>query len=260
MIMEDLGKHLANNQSILSVIEENTYIKSINDIVKSLDQYKICYITLNINSHKLISNFKKNNINTKNIFFIDAASGSKQTKASNVVTVTSPSSLTEIETTLISALNRNSFDVVLFDSLSTLNIYNKPASGVKFAADIINKTQLKNTKILFTCLKGDLQSDLIRETSQLIDEVLDMKEIYYDKEKIKSRMSVFYAISVVFLGFFPILFSKSSITGFAVKEGTTFSISNTITLPIIYFLILTLSILVLAILLISAHWKNIIKR
>lgn len=66
------------------------------------------------------------------------------------------------------------FDALLFDSLSTLLIYNKKDAVSKFIQSMINKLRTNNMTVVFTALKGDTEKGLLKEVGLFVDEVVEL--------------------------------------------------------------------------------------
>ncbi|MBI4448118.1 hypothetical protein HY643_04000 [Candidatus Woesearchaeota archaeon] len=124
----------------------------------------------------LIASFKDADINPDKLLFIDGVTqsvNSQQKKIHNCIYVSSSSNLTDLSITIKSAFKTGRFDGLLFDSLSTLLIDNHNETVCKFTHDLINKIRLSNTTAVFTALKGDISSQLLKDVSMFVDEVVE---------------------------------------------------------------------------------------
>ena len=63
----------------------------------------------------------------------------------------------------------------MFDSLSTLLIYNKKETVSKFVHSVVNKIKASNITAVFTALEGDTQSALLKEIGMFVDEVIHVE-------------------------------------------------------------------------------------
>ena len=61
---------------------------------------------------------------------------------------------------------------MLFDSLSTLLIYNNKETVTKFTRTIIGKLKKAGMGGIFTALKGDTEKGLLKEMGMFVDEVV----------------------------------------------------------------------------------------
>ena len=151
-------KELSQNQVVLSVFSKFSYNESIYSLFRTWPNKKICYVTLNKPAASLQWAFKLNRIDPGNIFFIDAVSKQlgKESSDRNVQLVSSPAALTEISIALQEAMKARAFDVVFFDSLSTLNLHEKSSAADKFVGNIINRIKNERRQGVFTCLQEDV--------------------------------------------------------------------------------------------------------
>jgi hypothetical protein len=146
--------------------------------LKHLSGKNICYVTLNKSSKVLRKDFKKNNIELKNITIIDAISKtvnplSKAEK--NCFFVSSPKALTELATSIGKCLE-NSFEYFIFDSLNSLLVYQKLPVVKKWISSIMKKIKDGNAKAIFYTLNLGEQQELIDETSLFADKVISLEK------------------------------------------------------------------------------------
>jgi len=215
--MLDINKELESNQVILSIFPSVYYNESITELMKSLGTRRICYITLNKTASSMIKRFKSEKIKTNKIFFIDAISSliNPNKKLNNSLTIASPYALTELSIAISEALKSKKFDVVIFDSLSSLNFYNYSTKTTgEFVSYVINNIKSKKNKAIFTCIEDDEKSELIKESSMAVDKVIWFKNT--NKHYKKSILT--YSLVLLLLGLFSISFLDQNITGMAVVE------------------------------------------
>jgi len=172
----DLKKELSSNQTILLLMPSIEYNEDIIDVVKQIADKNVLYITLNKTFHSLQETFKKNNIDIKNIVFLDAISKTitnepPQTKSCYYIS--SPEHLTELSI-IIDKFIKHGYDYLIFDSLTNLLIYSKKAPVAAFVSRTINKIKASKTKAVFYALSVKEQEELINETSMFVDKVVDM--------------------------------------------------------------------------------------
>lgn len=168
-----LKTDIDSNQITLLIMNSLEYNDSIVNVIKELSG-NICYITTNKTYDSLKEIFEKNSINTKNIIFLDSISKSLKKVPSDlkdVYFVSSPGALTELSL-IIAKFLKHDFDYLIFDSLSSLSVYQKPAMCAKFLADLINKIKKTKTKTLFYVLESKEQEEIISKASSLVDKVI----------------------------------------------------------------------------------------
>lgn len=173
-----------------------SYVKkgSINVLIIPNEQYSVkmgeisgyfsntfaatCYVSLNKLLNTLTKNLEDARVDTGKFLFIDGITKSASPKLeeqSNVIYVQSAAALTQLSLTINKALSTGKFDGLLFDSLSTLLVYNKSEVVVKFVRDLINKIKQKNVATVFTALEGDTDSALLKDISMYVDKVEHVK-------------------------------------------------------------------------------------
>ena len=174
----DVSRELSYNQTLLLLVSDIDYNNVIVSTVKKLSQKSVCYITLNKTYDSLKELFKKNNVNIKNLVFIDAISKTfkkspKQTD--NCYYIDSPGALTELSLT-ISKFLKHKFEYLIFDSLTNLMIYSKKEPVLMFISDLINKVKETETKAVFYALKIKEQEAMIKQCSMFADKVVDLSK------------------------------------------------------------------------------------
>ena len=170
----NIKKELSSDQTMLLIMPGAEYNNVIIDVMKQLQGKKICYVTLNKTYDSLIDAFKKKNINTKDIVFIDAISKTIKKvpeKLKECYFCSSPGALTEISLVIKQFLEYK-FDYIIFDSLTNLMIYQKKAPVSRFVSSMINKIKTGGPKAIFYSLSMKDQDDLIREAEMFVDKVV----------------------------------------------------------------------------------------
>lgn len=176
----DLKKSIKKGKIIVLVIPNEEYTKKILDIAKhfSTTHKATCYVSLNKLFNSLNTSLKEAKIKQDRFLFIDAITKSANPNAKaadNCLFVSSSSALTEMSISIGKCLGTGKFDGFLFDSLSTLLIYNKGETVCKFVHDLINKIKKSGTTAVFTALEGDTKSALLKDISMFVDEIVHLK-------------------------------------------------------------------------------------
>lgn len=171
-----IGKKLS-----LLIIPNEEYLKSVIIISKqaSIKYPKILYISLNELYDNLIRSFETNSIDTTNFYFIDAITRTAQTnidQKSNCYFVTSPNALIELSLVITEKINQMEPDLIIFDSLSTLFIYEKESTAVKFVHSLIGKIKAAGCDSVLTALEGDAKRKAVKDLGMFVDEFLTMSE------------------------------------------------------------------------------------
>jgi KaiC/GvpD/RAD55 family RecA-like ATPase len=174
----NIKEKLDSNQTVLLLVPSTDYNNLIVEATKQLSGKNIVYVTLNKTSESLKEAFSKKKINSKNVFYIDAISKTvkKTVNTKDCVFCSSPGALTEISIAITKFLKHN-IDYIIFDSITSLLIYEKKSPVSKFLSSVINNIKNSKTKAVFIALSVKEQKDLIKETGMFVDEVIDLGEI-----------------------------------------------------------------------------------
>jgi len=168
------------NQIIVLIIPEENYTERLINIVKEMNQLdgKICYISLNRPYNSLLTSFKKAGINTDNIYVIDAITRTAQLalKCDNCEFVSSPGALTELSVTISNLMETGRFKYIIFDSLSTLLVYESDNTIAKFVHFLMAKVRVVGCNAIFTCLKQDADSILVKDINMFADKVINFEK------------------------------------------------------------------------------------
>jgi archaellum biogenesis ATPase FlaH len=153
----------------LSPMKYNDYIV---EIIKDLSGESICYVTLNKTCGSLLDIIKDKGLSPTKIFFIDgianiAVAGKPSFK--NCVTLRAPNALKDIELNI----TKDKSDIIIFDSLSTLLIYENLATIVSFVKSLIKNVRPR--KIVFIALDGEKETKLLDSIKKNIDHSVVLK-------------------------------------------------------------------------------------
>ena len=172
----DLSATIKGNQIIVFVVQSKSYSKQLESITRAAVGIKngLCYVSLNKPYKVLQTGLKNAGVPVENIHFVDAVSSKvgSMTPDDNVIFVSSPQALTELSISINKCLGLKDMGIVLFDSLSTLLVYEEASSVVKFVHSIISTLRNKSSKAVFLCLKEDIKTDLIKDISMFADKVV----------------------------------------------------------------------------------------
>ena len=172
---KDMDKDINKNDIVVFLVPNKKYSAVLDNIVKTVSKSykKICYVSLNKPYYTVLKTFSEAKLDTKNIFFIDCVSQkAKQSKGINVSYVSSPKALTELNITINNVLSKQKTEIMVFDSLSTLLVYQQSLSIIKFVHSIISTLRNSNSKCVFLCLKEDIKTDLVKDISMFADKVV----------------------------------------------------------------------------------------
>ncbi len=163
------------------IIPNKEYSTGISSLITkmSTNYSKIVYVNLNELYTSLIRHLKNLNLNLNNFFFVDAitlTSDKTSKKHDNCIFISSPNALIELSLAITQALNTENPDALVFDSLSTLLIYEKDTTVTKFIHSLIGKIKAAGIDAYFTSLEGDAQNESIKDLSMFVDKVSTLTE------------------------------------------------------------------------------------
>ena len=168
------------SQIIVLVIPEHDYterlVKVVHDLV-DLD-LRICYVSLNRPHNTLMSSFKKEGISIDKMFVVDAITRTAMVppECSSCDYVSSPGALTELSVAISKVMDRKEgFGYIIFDSLSTLLVYESDTTIAKFVHFLMAKVRVAGCNAIFTVLKQDADSILVKDINMFADKVIDME-------------------------------------------------------------------------------------
>lgn len=174
----DLKSLLLSSDSVLVKIPSSLYNQSTSFIPSLLSDQMLCYITLNKTYNSLKTRFKKEEIPSDKIVYIDAITKSMEPveNTQDCYFVSSPQALTELSIVASEFLAQN-IDFVILDSLTTLLIYQKKIDPVvKFVTKMVNTSKKENSHMIFFVLDTPEHQLLIEESSMVMDSVYTFSE------------------------------------------------------------------------------------
>lgn len=166
----------------LLLVEPTNYSKINYELTRLLinhTQGKGLYITLNRSYDFLMETLRKERINVEEIFFVDAISkgtGKKTTTHENVEYIESPRDLTALSVAIDETYQKlgEKPKFLIFDSISTLLIYNDIASVERFIHLVIGKLREWKIKGVLLMVKSDEHKGVVNSLSQFCDRILEI--------------------------------------------------------------------------------------
>lgn len=170
----NLTDPLKYNQILVFVIPEKSYNFVLEDILKKLKNKKICYVSLNRPYSTVKQVFSELGFSPEEYFVIDAISKTafEPKPQKNCFFVSSPNDLVDLSLVVSKVTSNKKIDTMVFDSLSTLMLYQKERNTSKFTHFITTKLRVNGVQGIFTVLEEDMHSTLVRDLSMFADNVL----------------------------------------------------------------------------------------
>ncbi len=173
--MYKIESALKSKRVIVFLVPSSSYIRSIGKFMGTAARLneRLCYVSLSRPYKSLCSYFQKNGIDTKRIFFVDAATRNPEETGEDeqVVFVSSPKALTELGITLSKVVDAGSVQCVIFDSISALLVYEDESTVLRFVHSVISSLAEK-TSAVFILLKDRTGEELLKDLSMFADEVI----------------------------------------------------------------------------------------
>ena len=171
------GEKIKDGNTVLIIIPAEKLIETNTKILKRYITEKkndVVYVTVNKPFSTLIEHFQKEKIKTDKIFIIDAISP-HEVRAGNAVFIKSPKQLTNISITTTSTIKKlKKAKILIFDSISTLLVYNKFEIVKDFIHFIANKMKELKVTFVMTCIKEMTDKKTISQLRAFVDNVIEI--------------------------------------------------------------------------------------
>ena len=182
MSIELVKNDIIKSRTTCIVFGVKSYPSQINDLVKLFGEnnQKILYISLNRLYNPLKRKMQLDKVDTSKFVFIDCVTKTavaQPEEHEDCIYVTAPNALTELSIAVTKSIQKNYPDVVLFDSLSTLLIYENPMIISQFIHSLTNKMNAFGVNIAFTILEGDKEQGLIKDMNMFLEKVVNVPEM-----------------------------------------------------------------------------------
>jgi len=172
-------KDLEGNGLILATAPSDKIQKINTEILKSCVNKKgssTVYVTIAKPYKTILNTLKKNNINTDNLFFIDCATspiteGEEIKRVGNVI-FCSPQLLTNLSIALTNALQglpKSNKRILIFDTVSTLMLYNKAIIVTRFMHILTEKLRRWDIKSIIFILEEETDKKTMSQICQFCD-------------------------------------------------------------------------------------------
>ena len=176
-IDKELGD-LKKNFSILLMMPkekyESVYLLLTKKLLKEFG--KGIYVTVNKESAELISEMKDEKINTDKIIFVDAVTemvSEDEVEDTNVSYLSSPNDLMEMDVTIEEKMGDVKDGFLIFDSLTTLAVYNDEKTVEKFVHSLSQKTKGSKICDVFLIMKHS-REEFVETISQFFDKIVEL--------------------------------------------------------------------------------------
>lgn len=181
----NLLQEITKSRFLMLLLEEKQYEMELKDIVKNIGETKtkICYVCLSKPYKDVIEDLKRMGVNTKNFFFIDILSSHylKPKPVKNCIFLEAPPELVSIRLAIEKVIMEKKCSVIIFDTISSLLIYQESYSIVRFTHEIMTDKMQEKTKKIYIVLKGSglpggENQGMIKDLCMFADTTVDMTE------------------------------------------------------------------------------------
>lgn len=168
--MVELVDVMKDKKNILLLVPPTIYQKTMNSFYSVADSSII--VSLNKPSDLIIPNFPKE---SKNVV-ICIGNRNENFEGNNKICIQSPNGLSEISISISQATRVFSNPKLIFDSLSTLLVYNQLDVVLKFVHFIVSKARLLNYGTVFIMVKDSESEKMIPKFGAFFDEIVYLKD------------------------------------------------------------------------------------
>ncbi|MFH0869557.1 MAG: hypothetical protein V1866_00690 [archaeon] len=178
----ELFSRTSENKFVLVFLQNKNYMKELGKIVKPTKSgARICYVCLSKPYSKMMDNLKSEKVNYENFIFIDTMSSPqyKLKPVKNCIFVSGPENLDDIRKAIRKATQKYNCDTIIFDTISTLLIYQQTHKIVRFTHELIaDKIQKTVNKVYFVLKETGLykseSAKLIKDLNLFADKIVKL--------------------------------------------------------------------------------------
>ena len=158
------------------VFKEGNYYRNLYDIIEDNKEKAIIIITTNKPANMILNEIKQEKIKAQNILFIDTISKylgkTDINQNDNVVYIDDPANLTEIGIVAKLSIEKiKGKKMLIFDSLTTLSLYNSSKNLVRFYNFFFQLSRLNQIETIVIALESDIDKEVLNNINGLVDEV-----------------------------------------------------------------------------------------
>jgi KaiC/GvpD/RAD55 family RecA-like ATPase len=167
----------------LLLSDENSYNTDIAGILQLMNKpdAKVCYVCVQSPRTYVVHDLAEAGIDVSGFFFVDTMSShyGKPKTAKNCVFLETPYDLDAMIRAINDVVEKNSCNVIVFDTISGLLVYRERSLVVRFVHDILRHAYQRPTKKLFAVVNADDElsgdrHDLVLDLEMFADKKIDM--------------------------------------------------------------------------------------
>lgn len=161
-MMSDILNEINTGKFLIIVMSEDEYVHKLREIIEHVNEEKskICYVCLSKPYNYVIESLEASGIDIKNFYFLDTMTSHYESmeNTEKCEFLKSPLNLDDLGKAIAEAIVTKNCNTVLFDTISTLLIYNDSSSVIKFTHKMTCEKQHEHIKKLFIVLKEDVST------------------------------------------------------------------------------------------------------
>jgi len=175
-------KETSREDIILVLTKYKTYNVQILNITKIASEKfnRILYLSINKPAKTMLRLLRSRNIDIKKIIFVDAVTkgAKKNTSDGNILFINSPKNIKNFEEELNQILEKEKADCFIFDSLSTMRIYQDDDTVIKYVHELTTKLRTVHAFAELIYLVDHEESDVLSKISIFADRIIYPEEDY----------------------------------------------------------------------------------
>ena len=170
-------KKILKNKVNIVVVPGKKYNQKVITLIKGFSKKNICYVTVNKAVDSFVQMLKKGKVKTEYLFFIDCITKTivKPEPRKDTIFCSSPNALTEISLAVNKIVDSGVSEVVVIDSLSSMLVYHKSSTLMKFVFHVINKVKSSTVVLVLLVPSDDKETEFYNKLIPLADNVVKMK-------------------------------------------------------------------------------------
>jgi archaellum biogenesis ATPase FlaH len=180
----DLYKEISENKFVMVLLTEEQYKQKLINIVKNVEKNhtKICYVCLSRPYTDIMEHLKDIGLDVNKFFFIDVLSShyKKPKEVHNCIFIEGPSKLIAIHVAIKRAITEKNCSVVIFDTISSLLMYEQTHDIVKFTHELTIEEKHQDVNKIFIILKEnsvlrEYNKNLVEDIGMFVDKTIDLE-------------------------------------------------------------------------------------
>ena len=174
--VNEVESEIKRHDVLMVVVPKQEYFEKTVEIAEICSHLfeRTCYVSMNKPATTLLDLWEKRGIDLKRFVIIDCV-GEKGEQRVKIIHVSSPIDLRGISLAVREFIDEG-IKCLIFDSVSTLMLYEDPAEILKFIHVKITRMRKHRVKGIFMSLKGDVNRKILEQMSMFVDRVISLSQ------------------------------------------------------------------------------------